>query len=253
MEQAFARLKQAIDYLKDSGKIHKQQDIVDTLGMSKPNVSRALTATPRYFTKGFLKRFARAYSDYINEDWLLTGEGKMGKPSKDMRPHFPATVEAGLLGGDSPTVMDYEVDRQPVIKHFPSYDYTIDVSGHSMEPSYFDGDVVACRRLYDQREVTPGKTYVIVTQDGAVIKRIVSSTISSLRLSSDNPDYRPYNVDKDSIISIAEVVGSIRTSQESENSVRDTYLRYLKNVIASNYGDLSESRREEIVKQILHK
>lgn len=54
MEEKHARLLQAIDYLKDKGQIHKQQDIVDRLGKDKSNISEALRGKKKRLTDGFL-------------------------------------------------------------------------------------------------------------------------------------------------------------------------------------------------------
>lgn len=248
-EQAFVRLNQAIDYLKDNGRIHKDKDIVEDLGMNKGNVSRALSGNERYFTAGFLKRFATAYSDYINEEWLLTGEGAMAKPDKNLRPHYPATVSAGVLAGAAPSVSESEVALEPFVKRFGQYDYTIDISGHSMEPTFVNEGIVACRKLYDKNEIKFGKPYVIVTRDGAVVKRIISKTLTSIRVASDNPapEYKPYSIDLDSILSIDEVVGAINP----ENSFEDPYAKFMRLVIESNI-DASTSNLgiDEIIRKI---
>lgn len=254
-ELAHSRLIQAIDYLKDNGVVHKQQDIADTLCMGKARISEALKGKEGKFTMGFIKRFAEAYSDYINENWLLTGEGSIAKPAKNMRPHYPASVEAGVLWGEAQTVMDYEIEMEPIIKNFPDYDFMIDVSGRSMEPTYYEGDSVACRKIYNNNELTPGKVYVISTQDGAVIKRFVSSTRSSLRVSSDNPEFKSYNIDFDSIISIAEVVGSIRANNNHDENMHEAIIKYAQSVLVSriNNAAITDKKRQELIDIILNK
>lgn len=254
-ELAHQRLLQAIDYLKDKGVIHKQQDIADTLRMGKSRISEALKGKEGKFTKGFIKSFAVAYADYINESWLSTGDGNMEKLAKNMRPHYPATVEAGVLSGDAQTVMEYEVEMEPIIKNFPNYDFMIDVSGRSMEPTYYEGDSIACRKIYNTDELTPGRVYVISTQDGAVIKRFISSTRSSLRVSSDNPEFKSYNIDFDSIISIAEVVGSIRASNNHDENIQEAIIKYAQGVLVSriNNAAITDKKRQELIDIILNK
>ena len=241
-EDIHSRLIQSFEYLRGEGVgvVHTQTDFAKALGMKIGHLNNAMNGDETRLTKGLMKKIAKAYPNHINEEWLLTGEGKMEKPARNMRPHYPATVEAGVLGGAAPSVMDYEVEMEPVIKRFPYYDYMIDVSGQSMEPTYFSGDMVACRNLFDRKEITPGKVYVIATHDGAVIKRLLSSTLSSLRVSSDNPEYKPYNIDRDNIVSIAEVVGSIRTNQVSEADIREAIIRYAQSVLISRNKDFSE-------------
>lgn len=247
------RLKQAIEYLRDRGQARNQKDMAFLMGMRQPHIAAAINGDEKRLTEGFLRKFADAYSDYINEEWLLTGEGRMEVPDKDMRPHYPASVEAGVLGGESPSVMDYEVEMEPLIKRFPSYDFTIDVSGHSMEPTYYDGDIVACRNVYSVDELTPGKVYVIATRDGAVLKRYLSHTRSTMRVASDNPDYKSYNIDLDSIFSMARVVGSISNSPKAAEDLEKNMIKYLQSIYATKYKHLSDKEKEDMVKKILSK
>ncbi len=246
MEQAFNRLQQAIDYLKDNGKVHKQQDIADALGMGKARVSEALQGKPMKFTIGFLKRFARAYSDYINEDWLLTGEGRMEKPAKDTIPHYPAIVEAGILGGDIPPVMSDEIEMEPMISCLPPYDYMIDVKGDSMEPTYFENDAVACRRLYNKDDIRIGRVYVIQTQDNALLKRVLSVGNSNIKVASDNPAYKPFSIDTDTIVSISEVVGSVHQQRGVVRRTKETLFQYLQGVLLEVSDDLSDEEKKSL-------
>lgn len=213
MEQAFVRLNKVIEYLRDKGKIHKQQDIVDALGMSKPNVSRALNAAPRYFTMGFLKRFASAYSDYINEDWLLTGKGKMEKVDKRrLRPHIPAsfaTVAAGFVGSSIGSVAEDDCDMFPVISYLPNYDFVITVNGDSMEPILQNNDKIACVWVDSSEYINPDKIYVVDSNDGAVVKKIIPYEDDIICLSL-NPRYEDYSISKTDILRLARVVGVVR-------------------------------------------
>ena len=76
-ESAHTRLTKAYDYLRFTHILENHQDLADKLGASRPNVTRALAGDPRYCTENFLKRFAAAYSEHINTEYLLTGEGEM--------------------------------------------------------------------------------------------------------------------------------------------------------------------------------
>lgn len=235
MDNAFARLNQAVEYLRSIGQSHNQQDIADRIGMRKENLSRAINGAPRYFTSGFLKRFAAAYSDYINEEWLLTGEGRMEKkltfevPADmadgylslankiindrgSLRPHIPAdkaVVAAGFVGSAIGSVQEGECEVRPVMAPFPWYDFTIEVSGDSMEPTLQDGDIIACEWLPRDAEYKKNKIYVLDTNEGAVVKRITNDG-NVIHCHSDNPKYKDFIVDVDSILRIARVVGFVR-------------------------------------------
>lgn len=210
MEDTFARLHKAIEFLRDSGKLHTQQDIADALGMGKGNLSRALNGNPRYFTDGFIKRFAAAYSDYINDEWLLTGEGEMAVPDKTMRPHYGAKACAGFMCG----VAESEAGtlRAPV-PGMRDYDFTIEAEGDSMSPRIESGDLLVCRKSDDRANPPIGKICVIDGKDGAVVKVIAAASEGGLILHSLNtaPKYKDYAVSYDTINGIAEVVGLLRT------------------------------------------
>lgn len=213
MEQTFKRFKQAVDYLKDIGRIHKQQDIADKLEMGKARISEALQGKAAKFTEGFVKRFASAYSDYINEDWLLTGEGGMIKVDRNrFRPHIPedlVMVAASPMGTAIGSVTEDECQQRAIIPWIDSYDFTIKVKGESMLPVIMEGDILACRWIHDDIDFKPSKVYVLDTPEGAVVKRIKREG-SKLNCLSDNPAFPAFEVAIDKSIKVAAVIGLVR-------------------------------------------
>ena len=207
-EQVFERFKQSFEYLKDRGRIHKQQDLCEPLGIVKSHISEFCNGKDRYFTEGNLKRFAAAYKDYINEEWLLTGKGTMAKPEKDVRPHFEARVAAGFLAGGSEQIMSPEL--RSMITPFPEYDFTIDVEGDSMIPQIADGDTICCRYVDDRQNPPIGQICVLDTKDGPAVKVIKEVTDDSVILHSLNPAYPDYPVEFNDINRIALVIGVLR-------------------------------------------
>lgn len=209
MEEAFARIHQAVDYLRSIGKLHTQLDIAEALGMREAAVSSALNNKDRRFTKGFIKRFAKAYSDYISQEWLLTGEGEMVAPDKTMRPHFDAKASAGFMCG----VGEAETGTQrPRIPGMKDYDFTIEADGNSMLPRIVSGDLLVCRKADDRANPPIGKICVIDGKDGAAVKVIASANddAETVTLHSLNPEYPDYDVEFSDILDIAEVVGLVR-------------------------------------------
>lgn len=207
---AHKRLLQAIDYLKDSGMARKHEDIAELCGLPRPNISAAINGNPRYVTEGNLRKFAAAYSDYISEEWLLTGEGEMAVPDKTMRPHFEAKACAGFMYG----VAEGEVGTMhPHIYGMRDYDFTIEAEGNSMLPRIESGDLLVCRKSGDRANPPIGKICVVDGKDGAVVKVIVSvdDVAGVITLHSLNPAYNDYNVPFSDILGIAEVVGLVRS------------------------------------------
>lgn len=210
MDKSLIRLHECIDYLKDRGIVHKQQDIVDIIGMDKGRVSDALKGKIGKFTKGFLKRFASAFSDYINEDWLLTGEGRMEKiDATKMRPHIPLKVSAGYTDISIGSAMESECETRSVIPGLSEYDFTIEVQGDSMIPMLLDGDTIACEWVYDLDNISDDKIYVLDTKEGAVVKQIRREGDEIICRSLNN-DYKDFCVPYANVTQIARVVGVIR-------------------------------------------
>lgn len=212
-DQAFARLTQAVEYLKDNGQARTQMDMAALMGVRQPHLAAALNGDYKRLTEGFLRKFAAAYSDYINEDWLLDGKGQMEKADRrSTRPHIPAdkaVVAAGFVGSAIGSVQEGECEVRPVMAPLPWYDFTIEVSGDSMEPTLQDGDIIACEWLPRDAEYKKGNIYVLDTNEGAVVKRITNDG-NVIHCHSDNPKYKDFIVDVDSILRIARVVGFVR-------------------------------------------
>ena len=212
-DQAFARLTQAVEYLKDNGQARTQMDMAALMGVRQPHLAAALNGDYKRLTEGFLRKFAAAYSDYINEDWLLDGKGQMEKADRrSTRPHIPAdkaVVAAGFVGSAIGSVQEDECEVRPVMAPLPWYDFTIEVSGDSMEPTLQDGDIIACEWLPRDAEYKKANIYVLDTNEGAVVKRITNDG-NVIHCHSDNPKYKDFIVDVYSILRIARVVGFVR-------------------------------------------
>lgn len=208
-DKAFVRFKQAIEYLKDNGQARIQENMAALMGVRQPHLASAIKGDHKRLTEGLLKKFAAAYSDYINEEWLLTGEGSMEVPDKSLRPHYDAKASAGFMDGVSEGKMSAEFRAMAI--PLLGYDFSIDAKGDSMMPRIEDGDTLLCRVANDRLNPPIGKICVIDTKDGVVVKEIKSANQESLTLHSLNPAYRDYDIDLDIILGIAEVVGLVRS------------------------------------------
>lgn len=162
--------------------------------------------------------------DFIDANWLLTGEGEMLKSentsteaNKEESVKGIPLVNATAIGGYGNNVFSFE-ERDvkdyyviPKFKH-KQVDFMIEVEGSSMYPKYNSGDVVACRIIKERNFIQWNKTHVIATREqGIIIKRIKPSDApNSLLMVSDNESYDPFNVPEEEIEGLAIVVGVIR-------------------------------------------
>lgn len=160
-----------------------------------------------------LNNVLSAFPD-LSRDWLLYGEGEMLRQAaapcpehEDTRPRIPVSAAAGALSGFAAAVQASDCERVPVIKAFPEYDYTMLIKGDSMEPKFEGGDEVAIKRVASTIEW--GKTYVLDTRDGAVIKRLYDAG-DKFRCVSYNKEYPDFTVDKSEVFGVYKVVGLIR-------------------------------------------
>lgn len=208
--EAYTRFRQAIDYLKDKGQVHKQQDIADAIGISKSYLSDVMKDRGGKFSETFLKRFASTYSDYINSEWLIHGYGLMSPPSKNQRPHLDARASAGFMAAVSQAEMVDEADLAELNDFTGEYDFTIEVSGESMSPDFQPGDIVLARLLRDSSRPPVGRICILDTMDGALLKEVAGIKGNALVLHSLNPDYEDFEVEFQSILRIALVVASVR-------------------------------------------
>lgn len=208
--EAYRRLNQAVEYLKDNGKARKHEEIADLTGIPRPHISAALKGDPKRITEGNLRKFASAYSDYINEKWLLTGEGEMAKQLRELRPHIHAKAAAGFMNAVSEG--EYGEDQRPMIPFFRDYDFTIEVQGRSMLPDYREGDILACKIAKDRLNPPIDKVCVIDGREGAAVKVItgLNDSETAIICHSYNLAYPDYETEFSNINHIAVVVGMIR-------------------------------------------
>lgn len=151
----------------------------------------------------------------VNANYILTGRGNMFLDEEHIDasvktlPRIPYDASAGSLTNAVEGVTSLQCEQAPVISAFPRYDFTIRVTGRSMEPMYFSGDEVACLRINESRFLQWGRVHVLDTAQGVIIKRIYENG-DSIRCASFNPEYPDFNVPKDEIFSYNLVVGALR-------------------------------------------
>lgn len=140
---------------------------------------------------------------------LSNPSNKVLDANGDTRPRIPYDAAAGTLTDTMNGVTKYECEQVPVISVFPKYDFTIRITGKSMEPEYYAGDEVACLRVNEERFIQWGRVHVLDTTQGVVIKRIYDDG-DGIRCNSYNSEFPDFSVPKEDIRSYNLVVGSVR-------------------------------------------
>lgn len=204
METSIDRLK---FYLKDALKIG-QNKFEASCGISRGYISNNQKGS---IGSDIMNKISEAYPD-LNLWWLVTGKGEMilAKGMKnETRPRVPYLAAAGTLTTALDGIGEEACEQVEVIKAFPHYDFTIVAYGDSMLPEIKSGDELACRRVKDKYELQWGKTYVLDTDDGIVVKNIYDDGEYVL-CKSENPKFKDFRKLKSEIYSISLVVGILR-------------------------------------------
>ena len=199
-----------------------------SIGASKGVLSRAINNGTDIQSK-WLQILVDNYPQYSTE-WLLTGKEPMLKEniksnseilikkiednSKDGIPLIPLDAVAGFPATDSTCAYIDSCDRY-IIPEFQNKgaDFLIRVSGDSMTPLYYSGDLIACHKIKDIRFFQWGTVYVLETSQGVLVKRVMESIEHNdciLCASENGTIHRPFLLPKDDIRSMSTIVGLIR-------------------------------------------
>jgi phage repressor protein C with HTH and peptisase S24 domain len=128
---------------------------------------------------------------------------------ENTRPRVPYNGQAGSLTEVVDGVTAVECEYVPVVPLFPRYDFTLRITGESMEPYIRSGDEVACLRVDESSFLQWGRVHVLDTAQGIVIKKIFDAG-DGIRCVSFNKDYPDFVIPKHEIYSFNLVVGLIR-------------------------------------------
>lgn len=201
------RFRCLVDYLKENRYIRNQQQFVEDVKSDKTTISQLLNG--RISAPKVLFGNVCAAYPFISMDWLRDGKGEMLKiPDSDTRPHIDLYAAGGgneVLDG----VTLSQCEQVPVVPMLPRYDFTMRVTGESMQPQIRPGDVVACMRIDEPTFLQWGRIHVLSTTQGIVIKKIFDAG-DGIRCVSFNKDYPDFVIPKQEIYSFNLVVGLIR-------------------------------------------
>lgn len=189
------------------------------IGASKGVISRAINNGTDIQAK-WLQSIVENYPRY-SSSWLLTGDGEMFKDLRDKVtavqtdtpetgiPLIPIEAMAGFFTGE---VAGYDKNCERFIIPGIKADFVVAVSGDSMEPKYYSGDLVACQMVsLSDLFFQWGKVYVIDTDQGVLIKKVKrSKNAGHITLVSENPDYDDIEVQYSHIYHISLVKAIVR-------------------------------------------
>ena len=149
----------------------------------------------------------------ISPMWLIMGEGEMIRDSNDelkceSAPFFSdLPVSAGLRDSFDPTQEKAKgfisLPSQNASFYFP-------VSGTSMEPEVFSGDIVGVTRVEPYDRISPEAIYMIVTNENRMIKHCYIDENNPELIWCVSPNYPSFPIRKSEICAMFRVVSRIQ-------------------------------------------
>lgn len=212
------------DFISRLAKFMQEKGINDNQITIAAGLSNGLIGKAKVSGKGMtaanIEKILRAYPQ-LSPEWLLTGNGEMLKDRRDKVnamqsdntgngiPLIPIDAMAGFFTGE---VTDYDKNCKRLNIPGIKADFVVPVSGDSMEPKYFSGDLVACQMVnLSDLFFQWGKVYVIDTDQGVLIKKVKrSKNAGHITLVSENPDYDDIEVQYSHIYHISLVKAIVR-------------------------------------------
>ena len=180
-------LKEAFDNLRFHGIVKSQKEFAQLIGTSENSLSRALKGDEAYLTDSFISKVEAAYKHYLAPP---TEE----EITQEMVLVIPTGARAGTLADFSASIQAYDCER--MVTPIKGADYAIQVTGDSMSPEYPSGSMILIKRINEKAFIEWGKTYVLDTENGAVIKTIrKTDNPDVIECVSLNPAYQPFTMD----------------------------------------------------------
>jgi hypothetical protein len=206
----------------------------------------------------------------MNPAYLFRGEGPMfggnkseaktimkvltvvvDKENNERIAHVPVPAHAGYASqhteqGYIESLTAYDLPNLSIFLK-DSTQRSFEVSGDSMEPTLFEGDVVICNYIQPgdwATDIRDKSLYVVVTNNDVLIKRVDNrlTTDKTLLLVSDNPAFEPYHVPYSEIREIWPVrskISAVLPTPSHRKEIEDDQLEALRNVVIEQSLELS--------------
>lgn len=194
-----------------------QEQFADKIGLKRASVGMIETGKQQP-TIETLENIVNIFG--VDYNWLLESIPKSipkSIPNEEKSHHLgipliPISAVAGIGTGDITGILENQIEERLIIPEFKGkVDFYIKVYGNSMYPKYNSGDIVACKLLKQIDFIQWNKSYVLDTTQGALVKRLMKSSVDSeVFCVSDNKDYPEFTIKLTDIRAIALIIGVIR-------------------------------------------
>lgn len=191
-------------YLSSTGQ--SMSDLAEALGVSSQAVSIIIK---RGFGASSAKRWAELFG--FNKVFLMTGQGSLTNENQiqDITtvPLIPILAQAGHLSDFADAVKEYDCER--ITTPIRGAEVAIPIYGESMTPEYPNGSIVFVKRIDESSYIEWGKTYILDTVNGSIIKYLAPSEKEGyVKCISANPDpkYAPFEIPLQDVKAIFKVI-----------------------------------------------
>jgi SOS-response transcriptional repressor LexA len=217
--EASERINQLLNYLDISA-----ATLAVNLGKSRPQfIYDIQKGKTKNISQDLAKQIVSVYPE-INDVWLITGNGQMliekEKQYREAKGMVLPLVPFTAMGGYNEDNWTAFVNSCPLYAvpdiNIPA-DFLIKVGGDSMYPVLCEGDLLVCRMIQELLFFQWGKTYVIDTSQGVMVKNVYEDKENPdniLLVSENSEKYPPFAIPRKDIRKIALVVGSLRIRLE---------------------------------------
>ena len=197
------------------------REYFENQGVKQAEVARRIGVKPQYITKVFsnereigksqIEKWVTQFG--FNKVWLLTGEGEMlnndtlpEQTHETYRiPLLPISAQGGAFNDFVVSVQESECER--VISPIKNADFAISIQGDSMAPEYPSGSQVLIKRINERAFIEWGKTYVLDTCNGSVVKNLYpADDPNKVICKSINPDFPPFEVSLSDVYGVYKVL-----------------------------------------------
>ena len=207
-------------------------DFLNKKGISKSEFSKNIGVSPAFvnsirasISPTILKSIVENYPE-LNITWLLIGKGEMEvnkekEPIEKITPNtikaiddivfytvplLPLSAQGGSFNDFVTSVNGYECEKvlSPV-----KADFAMKVQGDSMSPAYPSGCTIYIKRINELIFIDWGRTYVLDTRNGSVIKKLLpSDKENAVKCVSLNPDpaFVPFDVSLSDVFGVYKVL-----------------------------------------------
>lgn len=118
---------------------------------------------------------------------------------------LPVSAQGGTLNDFVVSVKDSSCEK--IISPIKGADFAMSVAGESMSPEYPSGSQILIKKINERAFIDWGKVYVLDTENGTVIKKLMPAKDPSKVLCvSINPNYPPFEVSFEHIFGVYRVL-----------------------------------------------